>query len=252
METTIREKSDKISQLQSEIDFIESASSVKRKGKAEEQVYQLEKQIFKLNREADAQNKRRVELETRTEVTEKRVVELGSNLENLLKVNVEQKQRTEFSLKSFAASSYKKFTEVNWGKLWYNLHFHLRQARVYVMTRWSEYLRPTLSSRAQKAAEMMDEVRGWSEPHIQTLNDKWIPNIKDMLSTRAIYLARSLTQNSIKVYRMCKQALARYLVQALDTMYNYVQEEQGKEESSHGGRSYGASEGREESRRKED
>ncbi|XP_010541135.1 PREDICTED: uncharacterized protein LOC104814666 isoform X1 [Tarenaya hassleriana] len=239
METTIREKSDKISQLQSEIDFIESASSVKRKGKAEEQVYQLEKQIFKLKREAEAQNKRRLELETRTEVAERRVVELNSKLENLLKVNVEQKQRihnTEFSLKSaeerlskvesFAVSSYKKFIEVNWEKLSDKFDFHSSQARAYLMTRWSEYLRPTLSTTVQKASKKMDEVRKWSEPHIQTLNNKWVPHIKDMWLTCAIYLEpkiQSLTQKSVEVYHMSKQALSPYLVQAMDTTYDYFQ-----------------------------
>lgn len=148
------------------------------------------------------------------------------------------------------------------------------------MTLWHQHLKPTFRISLQKVflitepwnfslppfkhkslfllllqvSLKIDQVKKWSEPHIETVNsvsfcsygkliyfhsldiDIWvfspltlqklIPSIKDAFVTLTIYLepkVHYLTDQSIEVLYMSKQTLTPYLLQGFDVSYYYLE-----------------------------
>ncbi|EOA17845.1 hypothetical protein CARUB_v10006249mg [Capsella rubella] len=170
LELYIREKS---YLFESETDFSKSKDGVKHASKAEEKIFELQKQVFALKREVELQRKRRLEVEA------EKFAQPSSKLEN-----------------------------------------------AYLMTLWHQHLSSALHITLQKVLQKIDQVQKWSEPHIETLNSKWIPSIKDACVTLTIYLepkVQYLTDKSIEVLCTSKQALTPHLIQGFDASYYYFE-----------------------------
>ncbi|ESQ54213.1 hypothetical protein EUTSA_v10025377mg [Eutrema salsugineum] len=194
LELFIREKS---YLFESEIDFSQSEIPVKHASEAEEKVYELEKQVFRLIREVEIQRKRRLELETSAEIADKKVAELSPKLENI--------DGKWFSSK---------------------LGLNLNKTQAYLMTIWHQHLSPTLHITLEKVSRKIDQIQKWSEPHIETLNSKWIPSIKDACVTLTIYLepkVQYLTDKSMEVLSMSKQAFTPHLIQGFHVSCYYLE-----------------------------
>ncbi|CAA7048808.1 unnamed protein product [Microthlaspi erraticum] len=194
LELYIREKS---YLFESDIDFCQSESSLQHASEAEEKVYELEKQVFRLKREVELQRKRRLEVETRVEIADKKVAELSSKLKNID------------------------------GK-WFSSKFGLNQnkTQAYLITLWHQHISPTLHITLQKVSRKIEQVQKWSEPHIETLNSKWIPSIKDAFVTLTIYLepkVQYLTDKSIEVLSISKEAFTPHLIQGYDVSCYYLE-----------------------------
>uniref|UniRef100_M4D3V9 DUF641 domain-containing protein n=1 Tax=Brassica campestris TaxID=3711 RepID=M4D3V9_BRACM len=70
------------------------------------------------------------------------------------------------------------------------------------------------------------QVQKWSEPHIETMNSKWIPSIKEACVTLTIYLepkVHYLTEKSIEVLSMSKQAFTPHIIQGFDVSCYYLE-----------------------------
>ncbi|XP_019089314.1 PREDICTED: uncharacterized protein LOC104730314 [Camelina sativa] len=189
LELYIREKS---YLFESEIDFSsQSEDAVKHASKAEEKVYELQKQVFRLKREVELQRKRRIEVEA------EKVAQPSSKLENMD------------------------------GK-WFlsKLGLYPNETQAYLLTLWHQHLCPTLHITLQKVSQIIGQVQKWSEPHIETLNSEWIPSIKDACVTFTMYLepkVQYLTDKSIEVLCTSKQALTPHLLQGFDASYYYLE-----------------------------
>ncbi|CAH2077513.1 unnamed protein product [Thlaspi arvense] len=196
LELYIRERS---YLFESEIDLSQSESSVKHASEAEEKVYELEKQVLGLKREVELQRKRRLEVEARAQIADEKVAELSSKLENV---------------------------QIN-GK-WFSskLGLNLNKTQAYLMTLWHQHLKPTLHITLEKVSQKIDQVQKWSEPHTETMNSKWIPSIKDACVTLTIYLepkVQYLTDKSIEVLSMSKQAFTPHLFHGFDLSCYYLE-----------------------------
>ncbi|XP_010438220.1 PREDICTED: golgin subfamily A member 4-like [Camelina sativa] len=189
LELYIREKS---YLFESETDFSsQSEDAVKHASKAEEKVYELQKQVYALKREVEMQRKRRLEVEA------EKVSQPRSKLENM---------------------------DGKWFLSRLGLNPNITQA--YLLTLWHQHLSPTLHITLQKVSQIIDQVQKWSESHIETLNSKWIPSIKDACVTFTIYLepkVQYLTDKSIEVLCTSKQALTPHLIQGFDASYYYLE-----------------------------
>ncbi|CAH8322369.1 unnamed protein product [Eruca vesicaria subsp. sativa] len=187
LELYIREKS---YLFESDIDFSQSENPVKHAGEAEEKVYELEKQVLRLKREVELQRKKRLEVE-------KKVEELSSKVENI-------------DMKWFSSK----------------LGFNSNKTQAYLLTLWHQHLSPNLHITLQQVSLKIKQVQKWSEPHIETMTSKWIPSIKEACVTLTIYLepkVRYLTEKSIEVLSMSKQAFTPHIIQGYDVSRYYLE-----------------------------
>ncbi|GMY17668.1 huntingtin-interacting protein 1-related protein-like [Fagus crenata] len=104
-EKIVQDKSDSIASLQSEIASLQKKGSLdaeEQVGKAHARAGELEKQVDNLKRELETRNEEKKAFEARVNEAEKKVHELSLKLENLQKINDEQKtkiRKTERALK---------------------------------------------------------------------------------------------------------------------------------------------------------
>ncbi|KAL0726662.1 hypothetical protein Bca4012_022755 [Brassica carinata] len=83
-----------------------------------------------------------------------------------------------------------------------------------------------LSSTFETVSLKINQLQKWSEPHIETMNSKWIPSIKEACVTLTVYLepkVHYLTEKSIEVLSMSKQALTPHLIQGVDVSRYYLE-----------------------------
>ncbi|CAN8326559.1 unnamed protein product [Cochlearia groenlandica] len=191
LELYIRERS---YLFDSDIDFTQS--SVNHATDAERKVYELEKQVHGLKQEVEVQRKRRLEVESRAEIADKKFAELSSKLENI-------------------------------GVKWFSSKLGLNpdKTQAYVMTLWHQHLSPTLHMNLRKVSRKIDQLEKWSEPRIESLNSKWIPSIKDACVTLTVYLEpkfQYLADKSIEMLSMSKQTFTPHLIQGFDVSCYYL------------------------------
>ncbi|KAF3446468.1 hypothetical protein FNV43_RR11647 [Rhamnella rubrinervis] len=242
-EKIIRDKSDSISSLESEVVSLQKKGSLyaeEQVGKAHARAGELEKQVEKLKRDLEAQQKEKEALEARANEAEKKIKELGSTIEKLQKVSDEQKtkiRKTERALKVAeeemmrakfdATSKTKELTEVHgaWLPPW--LAVHLFHCQSFIETEWNEHGKPALDLVTQKALEKKAQAEKWAEPHVETIKTKWIPSIKEqwlVVKTSAEPHLQMLTTKTIEVYESSKSALAPHVVKVQEVVDPYFQE----------------------------
>ncbi|KAF4354537.1 hypothetical protein F8388_022259 [Cannabis sativa] len=148
-EKIIQEKSDSISSLHDEVASLQKKGTVdaeEQVGKAYARAGELEKQVEKLRKEVETQKKEKEALNAKAIEVEKKFNELSSTIQNLQKVNEEQKskiRKIERALKVAeeemvkakyeATAKIKELTEVHgaWLPPW--LAVHLIQCQVSIM-----------------------------------------------------------------------------------------------------------------------
>ncbi|KAL0872944.1 hypothetical protein Bca101_022649 [Brassica carinata] len=194
LELYIREKS---YLFESDIDFSHSENPVKHASEAEEKAYELEKQVLRLKREVELQRNKRLEVEARAEHADEKVEELSSTFETI---------------------------DVKW--FLSKLRLNPTKTQAYLMTLWNQHLSPNLHITLQQVSLKINQLQKWSEPHIETMNSKWIPSIKEACVTLTVYLepkVHYLTEKSIEVLSMSKQALTPHLIQGVDVSRYYLE-----------------------------
>ncbi|KAE8056554.1 hypothetical protein FH972_013322 [Carpinus fangiana] len=242
-EKIIQDKSNNIASLQTEISSLQKKGSLdaeEQVGKAHARAGELEKQADKLKRELETQNKEKKALEAQVNEAEKKVQELSLKLENLLKVNDEQKTKIRkieralkaaeeemIKAKSEATSKAKELIEAHgsWLPPWLAVHFIRSQS--FMETYWNEHGKPAFDMLIQKAVEKKAQAEKWSEPHIETIKTKWIPTIKDqwvVVKTNVEPHVQSVTKKSIEVYETSKSAVTPHVVRVRELVDPYFQE----------------------------
>ncbi|KAF2585684.1 hypothetical protein F2Q70_00034273 [Brassica cretica] len=194
LELYIRDKS---YLFESDIDFSQSENPVKHASEAEEKVYELEKQVLRLKREVELQRNKRLQVEARAETTDEKVGKLITKLENI---------------------------DMKW--LLSKLRLNPTKTQSYLLTLWHQHLSPNLHITLQQVSLKIKQVQKWSEPHIETMSSKWIPSIKEACVTLTIYLepkVHYLTEKSIEVLSMSKQAFTPHLIQGFDVSRYYLE-----------------------------
>ncbi|XP_010441682.1 PREDICTED: uncharacterized protein LOC104724828 isoform X1 [Camelina sativa] len=134
---------------------------------------------------------------------QKQILELRQEVEIQRKRSLEVETRAEIADKKVAELS-SKLENID-GK-WLLSKFGLvpNKTLAYIMTLWNQHLSQTLQKNSQK----------------------WIPSIKDAYVTLTIYLepnVKYLTDESIKLFHTCKQALTPHLIQAFNISYYYLE-----------------------------
>ncbi|KAJ0251716.1 Uncharacterized protein HA466_0126360 [Hirschfeldia incana] len=194
LELYIREKS---YLFDSDIDFSQSDNPVKHTSEAEEKVYELEKQVLRLKREVELQRNKRLEVEARAETADEKVEELSSKLDTI-------------DMKWFLSK----------------LRLNPTKTQAYLMTLWNQHLSPNLHITLQQVSLKINQLQKWSKPHIETMNSRWIPSIKEACVTLTIYIepkVHYLTEKSMEVLSMSKQAFTPHLIQGYDVSRYYLE-----------------------------
>lgn len=241
MESIIREKSAAISSLQNDIQAFQAKESVDDQlNKAQAQITELETQVVNLRKETKTLNKKRDALESKASIAEKKVSELNSKLENLKRINDEQKTRirkTERALqaaeeemlkaKSRETKIFKELKEVqqSWVPHWLSIHFFHFQS--FISTLWKENGMPLLDVTLQKALQKKAEVQKWAEPYFETMKTKWIPVVKDQSAKLATQIepgVKLLTTKTSEVYHASKKSIQPHVVKLQETVDPYYQE----------------------------
>ncbi|KAK8683145.1 hypothetical protein V6N13_039212 [Hibiscus sabdariffa] len=243
MEKTIQEKSDSIQSLENEIEYLqqkESLDSMEQMSNSHAREIELEKQVDNLRKEIKMQSKKKDALDVRRNVAERKIQELNQKLEDIQRINSEQKstihkaeralqlaQEEIMKAKLRAASVSKELREVHGEWLPHWLAVHIYQFQSYVVSHWNEHGRPALDITIEKALEKKDQLKSWAEPQIRTVNMHLIPMMKDEWSKFINNIEphlQLLLSKTIDVYDASKTFLTPHLVKARTLTDHYIQE----------------------------
>ncbi|XP_043713284.1 uncharacterized protein LOC122661839 isoform X1 [Telopea speciosissima] len=243
MKKTIQEKSDGIVSLQNDIDSLKKKGTVdaeEQMGKAHAWAGELEKQVEKLKRDLEAQKNNKDTLDVRASEAEKKIDVLISKIENLQKINDEQKTRihkTERALQvaeeemmktKFEANlKIKELMEVHgaWLPPW--LAGHLVHFQSVVAEHWNGHGKPAMDIVVKKALEKKAQAQNWAEPHIELVKSRWIPTLKEQWLTITTHVEpriQLLTKRSMKFYETSKSTIAPYVVKVQEFADPYFQD----------------------------
>ncbi|KAJ7958615.1 Myosin heavy chain-like protein [Quillaja saponaria] len=242
-EKIIQDSSASIAFLQTEIGSLQKKGTLhteEQVGKANARASVLEKQVDKLKRELDIQNREKLTLETRENEAEKKINDLNSKLEDLEKINVEQKtkiRKIERALKvaeaevvkakEEVASRSKDLIEVHgaWLPPW--LAAHLIRCQSFVGTHWNQHGKPAFDLVVEKALEKKEKAKKWAEPHLETVKIKWIPAVKEqwiVVKTKVEPHVQLLTTKTIEVYEASKSSISPHFIRVQESVDPYFQE----------------------------
>ncbi|XP_020211883.1 uncharacterized protein LOC109796600 isoform X2 [Cajanus cajan] len=241
-EKIIEERSLTIKSLQNEIASLQKKGSLdaeEQVGKAHARAGELQKQVDKLQRELETQNKEKVNWETRVLQSEKKIHDLNSKLEDIQKINEEQKakiRKTERALKvaeeemvnaKFEAAAIEKQlreTHGAWLPPWLAVHYI--HSKSYLEAHWNKHGKPAFETFTQKALEKKAQAGKWAEPHVETIKTKWIPTVKEhwsVVKTNAEPHVQLVTTKTVEVYKASKNAIAPHLSKAKEFVDPYYQ-----------------------------
>ncbi|GMG99171.1 hypothetical protein Nepgr_001011 [Nepenthes gracilis] len=243
LEKVIQEKSENVALLQNEIELLQKkgTSDVEEKaGKAHARAGELQMQVDLLKNEIEAQNKKKSVLEARTKEAENKIEELNLKVENLQKINDEQKvkiHKTERALQVAeeelmkaqfeATSSSKELMKVYgaWLPPW--LADHVSHCQSFVVTKWNEHGKPVMEKITQQMLEMKAQSEKWSKPHIETVQTRLIPAMKEnwvMITEYVEPHIQSLSTRTAKVYEASKGAIKPHIIKMQEVADPYYQE----------------------------
>ncbi|KAL2346871.1 hypothetical protein Fmac_000871 [Flemingia macrophylla] len=242
-EKIIEDRSITIKSLQNEIASLQKKGSLdaeEQVGKAHARAGELQKQVDKLQKELETQNKEKVNWETRVLGLEKTIHDLNSKLEDIQKINEEQKakiRKTERALKvaeeemvkaKYEATAIEKQlreTHGAWLPPWLAVHYI--HSKSCVEAHWNKHGKPALEMFTQKAVEKKAQVAKWAEPHVKTIKTKWIPTVKEhwsVVKTNAEPHVQLVTTKMVEVYKASKNAIAPHLNKVKEFVDPYCQE----------------------------
>ncbi|KAK4785607.1 hypothetical protein SAY86_002296 [Trapa natans] len=208
--------------------------------KAHARVGELEKQIVKLKKELESQQKEKGSLLSHASEFDNKMLELNSKLEELQRVNDLQKAKilkAEQALKvaekelikaKFRASSKtKELLQVHgaWFPPWLALHW--ARLKSFAEVHWNEHGKPAMNLMMEKTLEKKSQAEKWAEPHIEIIKSKWVPAVKEQWVIFATSLQPHLTMlraKSIEVYETSKTAITPHIVKIQQSVDPYYQE----------------------------
>ncbi|XWS70609.1 hypothetical protein CRYUN_Cryun03dG0060900 [Craigia yunnanensis] len=230
-EKIIQDKSDSIASLHTELSSLQkkgTPDAEERVGKAHAQALELQKQVDKLQTELEAKLKDIDSLEARVTEAENKLTDFNLKLENLQKINNEQKNKiakTERALKVAeeelmkakfeATSKMNELMEVHsaWLPPW--LAMQLIRGQAFIQTHWNEHGKPAMDMVIQKTLEKKTFAEKWAEPHMEAIKTKWVPAMKAqwiVVTTYAEPHVRSLTAKTVEVYEVSKTAITPHII----------------------------------------
>ncbi|XP_043709723.1 uncharacterized protein LOC122658706 isoform X2 [Telopea speciosissima] len=225
MEKTVQEKSDSTVSLQSKIDLLQKKGTLdaeEQMGKVHARAGELVKQVEKLKRELEVQKRNKEALAAQGSQAEKKIDVLNMKLENLQKINDEQKiriRKTEHAL---------QIAEEEMMKTKFEANSKIKELMELVMAEhWNKHGKPAMDIVVEKASDKKAQVHKWAEPHIETVETRWIPTLKEQWLTFTAYVephVQLATKRSIEVYETSKSAIAPYVVQIQEFSDPYLQE----------------------------
>ncbi|CAN8326757.1 unnamed protein product [Cochlearia groenlandica] len=239
-EKILKEKEDKIASLQTEVLSLQnkvSSDSAKQLGKAQARAVELEKQVEVLRNFLEQKNKEKESTESRTNEAEKKLTELNSSLDKLQKVNEEQKNKIgklERAIKTAeeemlrtkveASAKAKALLEAHgsWLPPWLAVHWISFQ--VYTETHWEAHGKPVVETVILKVSEVKTQAEKWAEPHVENVKTKYIPAIKDAVSTHVEPHVRTLSTKAKEAYHASKAAVSPHIVTVQEIVDPYYQE----------------------------
>ncbi|KAF5177614.1 Myosin heavy chain-related, partial [Thalictrum thalictroides] len=243
LQKVIDEKSESISLLQGKIDSLQKKGSVNTEelvGKAHARIQELENQVEQLRKEVDAQIAKKDALEARTSGSENKIQELNLKLQDLQKLNDEQKKRirkTERALriaeeemvkaKLEATSKTKELMEAHgaWLPRWFATH--LASCQTFISTHWIQYGKPALDVATQKALETKAQAQKWAEPHLETVKSRLVPAVKEHWVAFTTYIephVQSLSAKGAELYESSKSTLTPHVIRVQELADPYYQE----------------------------
>ncbi|XP_028802313.1 uncharacterized protein LOC114757423 isoform X2 [Neltuma alba] len=242
-EKIIQDRSHSIESLRNEIASLQkkgALDSEEKVEKAKARAIELEKQADKLQREIETQNRDKVTLETRVIEAEEQIHGLNSKLENLRKINEEQKMQIHKIERALRVSEEEmmraKFEESSrreelmevyaaWLPPWLALHWV--RCKSFLQTHWNEHGKPALEVITQKFLEKKAQAGKWAEPPVETIKTKWIPAMREqcsVLKTNAEPHMRLLTTKIVEVYEVSKSVVTSHLTSVQQAVDPYYQE----------------------------
>ncbi|KAK1438275.1 hypothetical protein QVD17_04081 [Tagetes erecta] len=241
-EKNILDKSASITSLKDELASLEVKGSLdtnEQVKKAHTRVHELEEQVDRLQTEMKFKNNLREALETRTKDLEKKLVDINQKIHDLQQVADEQKtklHKTERALKIAeeelmkakfeATSKVKELTEVHgaWLPPW--LAAHLVGFQSHAESHWKEHGKPAFEALMQKALEKKAQAEKWAEPHVQTVQTKWIPAAREqwaLVVTNVEPQLQLLTTKTKEVYIQSKDALTPHVIKIKEVVDPHFQ-----------------------------
>ncbi|KAI3453946.1 hypothetical protein Pfo_010609 [Paulownia fortunei] len=242
-EKIIKEKSDSIVSLESEIASLQKKGNLdaaEQVGKAHARTGELEKQAETLKKDLAVKIKEKEQLEARITEAEKRASELNSKVDNLQKIIDDQKtklHKTERALqiaeeemmkaKFEAISKTKELMEVHgaWCPPW--LAVHLIHYQSLLEKNWKVHGKPALELLIQKAIEKKAQAEEWAAPHVETMKTKWVPAIKEqwvVITSNVEPHVQTLTTKTIEIYEASKNAVTPHIIKVVELVDPYFQE----------------------------
>ncbi|XP_043709725.1 uncharacterized protein LOC122658706 isoform X4 [Telopea speciosissima] len=202
----------------------------------------LESNIEEKTRELKSKDESIAQMEKTVQEKSDSTVSLQSKIDllQLQKINDEQKiriRKTEHALqiaeeemmktKFEANSKIKELMEVHgaWLPSW--LAAHLVHFQLVMAEHWNKHGKPAMDIVVEKASDKKAQVHKWAEPHIETVETRWIPTLKEQWLTFTAYVephVQLATKRSIEVYETSKSAIAPYVVQIQEFSDPYLQE----------------------------
>ncbi|QCE16126.1 uncharacterized protein LOC114162833 isoform X2 [Vigna unguiculata] len=242
-EKIIQDKSVTIQSLQNDIASLQKKGSLdaeEQVGKAHARAVELQNQVDKLKGELETQNREKGNWETRVLGLEKKVHDLNSKLEDLQKINQEQRtqiQKTERALKVTEEEMVKaKFeaaviqaelsaTRGAWLPPWLAVHY--LHSKSCVETQWNKHGKPVWEKVAQKALDKKAQAGKWAEPHVEIIKTKWVPAVKEqwyVVKTSAEPHVQLLTTKTVEGYEATRKTISPHLSKAKEFVHPYYQE----------------------------
>ncbi|XP_073034366.1 uncharacterized protein [Primulina eburnea] len=243
LEKVIQEKSNVLVSLQSTVQSLgekETLDVKGRPGEVDARMNNIKKQIINLKKEIEVQNEKKDALEVQANIAEKKIEGMKLNLENLQRINDEQKSKIRnaqralqvaeekmLKVKLEASSISKQLEEVRqaWLPSW--LSTHLVHFQSFVLRHWDEHGKPVLDLTIRESLKKKSEVEKWMRPHVETFKKQWLPTIKSRCKTFVDDfqpLVQSLSTQAIDYYHVAHSAIEPHVVKVLEVTDPYFQE----------------------------
>ncbi|KAL1210451.1 hypothetical protein V5N11_006780 [Cardamine amara subsp. amara] len=237
-EKLLQEKEDKIASLQTQVSSLQGSSdSAKQLGKAQARASELEKQVEVLKNFLEQKNKEKDSTEARTKEAEKKLSELNSSLDKLQKTNEEQKNKIGkleraikiaeeemLRTKLEATSKAKELLEAHgsWLPPWLAVHWFKFQT--YTETHWEAHGKSAVEIVILKVTEAKSQAEKWAEPHVENIKTKYIPAIKETVTTHVEPHVRTLSIKAKDAYHASKSAVSPHIATVQELVDPYYQE----------------------------
>ncbi|EOA16656.1 hypothetical protein CARUB_v10004835mg [Capsella rubella] len=236
-EKLLKDREDKIASLQTEVSSLQGSSdSAKQLGKAQARAVELEKQVEVLKNFLEQKNKEKDSTEARTNEAEKKLIELNSSLDKLQKTNEEQKNKIGkleraikiaeeemLRTKLEATTKAKELLEAHgsWLPPW--LAVHWLKFQTYTETHWEAHGKPAVETVFLKVTEAKAQAEKWAEPHVENVKTKYIPAIKETVTTHVEPHVRTLSIKAKETYHASKSAVSPHIVTVQEFVDPYYQ-----------------------------